>query len=122
MIPLSPAREQELVDALADAFTPEDLDHKVADPLSIPLTARSGARDVKERARALVKWAAVNGVDVLVTTALNGNPSSNSLRQFAASIGLLASPAELLEAVRTAPKFVSRCRRKWLERHVFRSP
>ena len=107
MIPLSPAREQELVDALADAFTPEDLDHKVADPLKIPSAERSSARDVKERARALVKWAAVNGVDTLVKAALSGNPSSSHLRQFAASIGLLASPAELLEAVRSAPKFVS---------------
>ncbi len=107
MIPLSPAREQELVDALAHAFTPEDLDHKVADPLKIPSSSRSGARDVKQRARALVKWAAVNGVDTLVKAALSGNPSSSRLRQFAASIGLLASPAELLEAVRPAPKFVS---------------
>jgi hypothetical protein len=107
VIPLSPAREQELVDALADAFTPEDLDHKVADPLQIPSAERSGARDVKVRARALVKWAAVNGVDTLTKAALSGNPSSSRLRQFAASIGLLASPTELLEAVRLAPKFVS---------------
>ncbi len=107
MITLSPAREQELVDALAEAFTPEDLDFKVADPLKIPAAERSGARDVKERARALVKWAATNGVDTLVNAALLGNPSSSRLRLFAASIGLLASPAELLEAVRSAPKFVA---------------
>jgi hypothetical protein len=102
VITLSPAREQELVDALAEAFTPEDLDHKVADPLKIPSAGRSGARDVKERARALVKWAAANGVDQLVTTALSGNPTSSRLRQFAASIGLLASPDELVDAVRPA--------------------
>jgi hypothetical protein len=107
MILLSQAREQELVDALADAFTPEDLEHKIADPLQIPLSERSGARDVKERARTLVKWAAINGVDTLVKAALDGNPSSTHIREFAASIGLLASPAELIEAVRPAPKFVS---------------
>ncbi|NEH32625.1 AAA family ATPase [Rhizobium ruizarguesonis] len=107
MITLSPPREQELIDALAEAFTPEDLDLKVADPLKIPAVERSGARDVKERARALVKWAAKNGVDTLVNAALRGNPSSSRLRLFAASIGLLASPDELLAAVRAAPKFVT---------------
>ena len=107
MIPLSPTREQELVEALAEAFTPEDLDHKVADPLQIPLTQRSGARDVRERARALVKWAAGNGVEALVKTALSGNPTSRRLRQFAASVGLIDSPEELVEVLRSAAKFVS---------------
>src|SRR5262249_49405499 len=107
VIALSPAREQELVDALAEAFTPEDLDYKIAEPLRIPMAARSGARDVRERARALVKWAMANGVDTLVTTALRGNPTSLRLRQFAASIGLLASPDELLEAVRPFLKILS---------------
>ena len=89
MITLSPAREQELVDALAEAFTPEDLDHKVADPLKIPSAERSGARDVKERARALVKWAAANGVDTLVNyCARVETRAARRLRQFAASIGL----------------------------------
>ena len=79
VITLSPAREQELVDALADAFTPEDLDYKVADPLKIPSAERSGARDVKERARALVKWAAVKAwTEKLVAVRLRGNPSSSS--------------------------------------------
>lgn len=100
MIALSFAREQELIEALVEAFTPEDLDYKVAEPLKIPASERSGARDVRERARALVKWAATNGVDTLVDTALRGNPSGPLLRQFAASIGLLASPEELLQAVR----------------------
>jgi hypothetical protein len=104
VIALSPARKEELVDALVDAFTPEDLDRKVADPLKIPASERSGARDVKERARALVNWAVTNGVDTLVTEALRGNPTSSRLRQFAASIGLLASPEELVEAVRPALK------------------
>jgi hypothetical protein len=107
VITLSPAREQELVDALAEAFTPEDLDFKVANPLKIPIAERSGARDVKERSRALVQWARKNGVDTFVNAALKGNPSSSRLRRFAASIGLLASPDELLEAVRHAPTFVS---------------
>lgn len=104
MIGLSETRQQELVDALAEAFTPEDLDYKVAEPLKIPAAERSGARDVRERARALVKWATANGVDTLVTAALRGNPTSPRLRQFAASIGLLASPDELLEAVRPSLK------------------
>ncbi len=107
MIALSTAREQELIDALAEAFTPEDLDYKVAEPLKIPASERSGARDVRERALALVKWATVNGVDTLVSAALRGNPTSPRLRQFAASIGLVASPDELLEAIRPSLKVLN---------------
>lgn len=103
MIVLTPALEQELVDALAEAFTPEDLEFKVAEPLKISVAERNSARDVRERARALVVWAKKNGVDRLVSAALGGNPTSPRLRRFAASIGLLASPEEILKAIGPSP-------------------
>ena len=101
MITLSAERVQNLVDALAEAFTPEDLDHKIADPLGVPAAERSGARDVRERAAALVRWAAGSRMEELIAAALRGNPSSSQLRAFAESVGLLAASSALVEVVRS---------------------
>ncbi|MFN0249539.1 MAG: AAA family ATPase [Kofleriaceae bacterium] len=102
MIVLSPEREEELVDALAEAFTPEDLDIKVADPLNVPKAQRSAARDVRERARALIAWGGTERTSELIEAALYGNPSSTRLRRFAESTGLVDASSGLVEVMRPA--------------------
>ncbi|MGN6110746.1 MAG: AAA family ATPase [Kofleriaceae bacterium] len=101
MIVLSAESERELADALAQAFTPEDLDRKVADPLGVPAAERSGARDVRERAAALVRWASGSDrVEALLSAALRGNPSSPRLRRLNEAVGLLPATSALAEVLR----------------------
>jgi hypothetical protein len=53
---LTPEGEQELVETIAGAFTPEDLDFKIADPLKIRLTKKRRPQ-CQERVGVLVAWA-----------------------------------------------------------------
>lgn len=114
MITLSPERERELAEALAEAFTEEDLEYKVAEALQVPRLARSSARDIRERSSALVSWAHGEGrTEDLLRAALHSNPSNTRLRQLHEAVGLLpASSAALLEAMRNVLGTISENR--WL--------
>lgn len=104
MILLSPEREQDLVEALLEAFTAEDLNYKLADALNVPQSARSGARDIRHTAQALVTWARdERRTEDLLTAALQGNPSSSRLRILSEAVGLApATSTGLLDAMRSA--------------------
>lgn len=103
MITLSPQRAEELIEALAESFTPEKLEHMVMTPLDAPSTARSGARDYRARIAALVSWAIADGrVADLLSISLRGNPNSARLRLLNEAAGLVRGTSTLIDGIRTA--------------------
>jgi hypothetical protein len=102
VITLSDARRAELVEALAEAFTPEVLERLVMDPLGMP-QLRSFSRAHRHRVEELVAWIEGEGrVADLVRTASQANSSNPHLRVFAEATGLVPATTSLVEAVRGA--------------------
>ena len=103
MLSLTPDGEQELIEAIAGSFTPEDLNYKLADPLGVPPDERSFARDYRERVAALVEWSkARDQLAELLATALRGNPSSAKLRRLNEAHGLLPPSSAMFELLNDA--------------------
>jgi tetratricopeptide (TPR) repeat protein len=102
--PFAAERRGELVDAIAAAFTPEDLQRRVMDALNVPAGVRSAARSYRKRVIELVNWAIDNGrVAELLRVCVQANPNSSALRAMLAEAvrGPIGSSA--LEAILPAP-------------------
>ena len=107
MITLTSALEAQLVEALASAFTPEDLEKRVMDGLRVPAAGRSGARDFRERVRELVRWAwHAERLDALIRTAFEANPHNPRLRAIAEAAGIAPVTHAILEQIIGASPFV----------------
>jgi len=103
MIALSSEQKRELIEALAESFTPESLHVRVMDPLRVPSGSRSAARDHRARIAELVDWASQNGkLGELLRTALEANPNSQRLRRLNEATGLVDASSGLADAMRPA--------------------
>lgn len=103
MITLSPERERELVEALAEGFTPEALERRVMDPMRVPSEVRSAARDYRTRIFELVRWATAGRlIGELLRAAHEANPNSERLRLLNEAAGLIPATSGIVEAIRPA--------------------
>lgn len=103
MITLSPGRVLELIDVLAAAIKPEELDSQLLDPLAVPQPRRSAARSFKQRLTAVIEWAIENDrVAELLRSARRANPYNEQIRVFDQAIGLRPETMALVELMRAA--------------------
>ncbi|MEO8703782.1 MAG: AAA family ATPase [Kofleriaceae bacterium] len=103
MIVLSPAREVELIAAVAEAFTYEDLERRVMDPMRIPRSVRSGSTATENRIARLVEWATKESrLGELLRVAREANPSSLRLQQLSEALGLSAATSDVVKALGSA--------------------
>jgi hypothetical protein len=103
MITLSAQQRIELIEALAEGFTPEALERRVMDPMQVPPHIRTAARDYRARIAALTDWAAAGRrMEDLLRTAYAANLYSERLRMLNEATGLVAATSGLVEAIRPA--------------------